>query len=103
MAIFQTKIGSTSRISEVKPLCLVKGFPEEVPHCIEFYHNYLQKTDYTILTIAWSSGFVQHFPIIDKEIQSEQMKCMLANATYANNTFTVADELQTSIYSSFTC
>ncbi|XP_014235763.1 aladin [Trichogramma pretiosum] len=101
IAIFKTKIGSVSRITSVSPLCLVKGFLGEVPNCIEFYHDYQQKSNYTVLTIAWSSGFIQHFPILEshQEPQTELSKSLAANTL--SNTFTVVDDLQKSVYTSF--
>ncbi|XP_014478045.1 PREDICTED: aladin [Dinoponera quadriceps] len=62
IALFKTSINTISRIVEVQPSCLIKGFPGEVPNCINFY----QKDTLCIcLTIAWSSGRVQHFPIVE--------------------------------------
>ena len=64
MAVFKTKVGTISRITEVKPGCLIKGFYGEVPNCIQFYQNHKKDSDAVCLTIAWSSGRVQHFPIV---------------------------------------
>lgn len=66
VAIFTTNVGSASRVTEVKPACLVKGFPGEVPNCMQFYQNYDSQLSTTCLTIAWSSGRVQQFPIVGK-------------------------------------
>ncbi|KAJ8686499.1 hypothetical protein QAD02_022293 [Eretmocerus hayati] len=99
VALFKTKIGSISRITEVKPLCFVKGFPGEVPSCIQFYQNYQKKLDFAVLTIAWSSGFIQNFPIMDDaKVDTQQDHC---RSGVMSNTFTIADDLQTSLYSSF--
>lgn len=74
VAIFKTKVGKTSRISDVKPGYLVRGFPGEVPNCIQFYQNQ-RETDVTVvLTIAWSSGRLQHLPIV-AEIESPDTLC----------------------------
>lgn len=101
VAVFKTKVASLSRITEVKPLCLVKGFTGEVPTCIQFYPNHERNNDVSILTIAWSSGSVRHFPIIetaDLEVQSNICK---SSAGILSNTFTYNDDLQASLYSSF--
>ncbi|OXU27677.1 hypothetical protein TSAR_003748 [Trichomalopsis sarcophagae] len=100
VALFKTKIGNTSRITEVKPMCLVKGFPGEVPNCIQFYHNYKQQSDASILTIAWSSGSVQHFPIIDSP-HAEPRPELGKTVGAMNNTFSITEDFQTSLYSSF--
>ncbi|XP_014203352.1 aladin [Copidosoma floridanum] len=105
VAIFKTKIGSTSRITEVKPLCFAQGFLGEVPHCIEFYHNYQKKSDTTILTIAWSSGFIQHFPILEKvQTHGQPDLCTTTHiGGTLSNSFAFNDDsyLQSSIYTSF--
>lgn len=49
---------------EVQPSCLIKGFPGEVPNCINFYQKH---SSWICLTIAWSSGRIQHFPIVENE------------------------------------
>ncbi|XP_058796068.1 aladin [Phymastichus coffea] len=100
VAIFKTKVGSISRITEVKPLCLVKGFPGEVPSCIQFYPNYQRNNDVSILTIAWNSGSVRHFPIVD-EVNGEMQTDTCKAAAILSNTFTYNDDLQASLYSSF--
>lgn len=84
----------------MSPLCFVKGSPGEVPNCIQFYHNYKKKTDLTILTIAWSSGFIQNFPITE----SANPGCPPDQSKYSgglSNTFSINDDLQGSFYSSF--
>lgn len=49
---------------EARASCLIKGFPGEVPNCINFYQKH---SLWICLTIAWSSGRVQHFPIVESE------------------------------------
>ena len=66
VAIFMMKVGSISRVTEVKPTCLVNGFPGEVPNCMQFYQAFDSHLATTCLTIAWSSGRVQQFPIVGK-------------------------------------
>lgn len=54
---------------DVKPSCLIKGFPGEVPNCMDFYKKCQKGSGNIIcLTIVWSSGRIQHFPIIEKGI-----------------------------------
>ena len=53
---------------DIKPGCLIKGFSGEVPNCIDFYQKCQKELGNLVcLTIAWSSGRIQHFPIIEKE------------------------------------
>lgn len=60
----KTSLSSLSRVVEVQPSCLIKGFPGEVPNCINFYQKH---SPWVCLTIAWNSGRVQHFPIVENE------------------------------------
>lgn len=60
----KTSLSNLSRIVEVQPSCLIKGFPGEVPNCINFYQKH---SPWVCLTIAWNSGRVQHFPIVENE------------------------------------
>uniref|UniRef100_A0A2H1WA80 SFRICE_032593 n=1 Tax=Spodoptera frugiperda TaxID=7108 RepID=A0A2H1WA80_SPOFR len=46
---------------KITPCCFVCGMDVEVPSTIAFQQNF---TEGACLTIAWSSGRVQHFPII---------------------------------------
>ncbi|KAM0726937.1 Aladin [Formica fusca] len=64
IALVKTSLSNLSRIVEVQPSCLIKGFPGEVPNCINFYQKH---SSWLCLTIAWSSGRVQHFPIVENE------------------------------------
>ncbi|XP_077276161.1 aladin [Temnothorax americanus] len=64
IALVKTNLSRLSRIVEVQPSCLIKGFPGEVPNCINFYQK---RTSWICLTIAWSSGRAQHFPIVENE------------------------------------
>ncbi|XP_034952368.1 aladin [Chelonus insularis] len=66
VAVFKTKVGTMSRLTEVVPACLINGVPGEIPNCLQF-HQYLETGQQkACLTIAWSSGRVQQFPIIEK-------------------------------------
>ncbi|XP_043268642.1 aladin [Venturia canescens] len=77
VAIFMTNIEPNSRLTEIKPGCLVKGFQHEVPNCMQFHQNYDSKLAATCLTIAWSSGRVQQFPIVGKgEIPSDYSRSL---------------------------
>lgn len=71
VALVKTKLGNLSRVVEVKPACLIKGFPREVPNCINFYQKHNAPSSVVCLTIAWNSGRVQHFPIVEKAIVSD--------------------------------
>ncbi|KAL6264037.1 hypothetical protein P5V15_004118 [Pogonomyrmex californicus] len=64
IALIKTNLNNLSRIVEAQPSCLIKGFPGEVPNCIDFYQK---RSSWVCLTIAWSSGRVQHFPIVENE------------------------------------
>ncbi|XP_068984306.1 aladin-like [Bombus flavifrons] len=69
IALIKTKLGNLSRVIDVKPSCLIKGFPGEVPNCMDFYQKCQKGSGNIIcLTIVWSSGRIQHFPIIEKRI-----------------------------------
>ncbi|XP_033332839.1 aladin [Megalopta genalis] len=67
IALVETKVGNMSRVVDIKPCCLIKGFPGEVPSCMNFYQKYNSQSSVVCLTIAWSSGRIQHFPIVGKE------------------------------------
>lgn len=68
IALVKTKLGTLSRVIDIKPGCLIKGFSGEIPNCIDFYQKCQKESDNLVcLTIAWSSGRIQHFPIIEKE------------------------------------
>ncbi|XP_017763140.1 PREDICTED: aladin-like [Eufriesea mexicana] len=68
IALIKTKLGNLSLVIEVKPSCLIKGFPGEVPNCMNFYQKCKAgQNNIVCLTIAWSSGRIQHFPIVEKE------------------------------------
>lgn len=74
VAVFTTKIGATSRVTNVKAGCLIKGFSLEVPNCIQFYQNHKKDSEDVCLTIAWSSGRIQHFPIVS-HVESQADVC----------------------------
>ncbi|XP_031834009.1 aladin [Nomia melanderi] len=67
VALVKTKVGNMSRVVDIKPGCLIKGFPGEVPNCMNFYQKYDSQSPAICLTIAWNSGRIQHFPIVEKE------------------------------------
>lgn len=67
IALVKTKVNNMSRVVDIKPGCLIKGFPGEVPNCMNFYQTYDSQSPAICLTIAWSSGRIQHFPIVEKE------------------------------------
>ncbi|KAF5291841.1 hypothetical protein FQA39_LY14178 [Lamprigera yunnana] len=62
VAIFRICIRPVIKLT---PCCLVSGAPEEKPMCISFQGNFQFGT---CLSIGWSSGRVQHFPIVFSEI-----------------------------------
>ncbi|XP_011311087.1 aladin [Fopius arisanus] len=64
VAVFKTEIGTLFGLTEVTPSCLVKGFPGESPNCLQFQQNINTNGLIACLTIAWSSGRVQQFPIV---------------------------------------
>lgn len=92
MAVFATKIGATSRITNVKAGCLIKGFALEVPNCIQFYQNHKNDSEAVCLTIAWSSGRIQHFPIVS-HVESQTDVCR--NTTFSSSV------IGSPLYSSF--
>ncbi|KOX78535.1 Zinc finger protein GLIS3 [Melipona quadrifasciata] len=68
IALVKTKLGTLSRVIDIKPGCLIKGFSGEVPNCIDFNQKCQKELGNLVcLTIAWSSGRIQHFPIVEKE------------------------------------
>ncbi|XP_012281625.1 aladin [Orussus abietinus] len=64
VVLYRTRAIIGSRITDVSPGCIIKGFSDEVPDCMQFYQNYDPDVNSICLTIAWSSGRVQHFPIV---------------------------------------
>ncbi|XP_053984736.1 aladin-like [Hylaeus volcanicus] len=77
IALVKTKVGNMSQVVDIKPACLIEGFLGEVPNCMNFYQKCDSSSPVICLTIAWSSGRVQHFPIVEKETAP------LANTTYS--------------------
>ncbi|XP_076762070.1 aladin [Xylocopa sonorina] len=67
VALVKTQVGNLSRVVGIKPICLIKGFPGEIPNCMNFYQKCKEESNMVCLTIAWSSGRIQHFPIVEKE------------------------------------
>uniref|UniRef100_A0A1Y1ND83 Aladin seven-bladed propeller domain-containing protein n=2 Tax=Photinus pyralis TaxID=7054 RepID=A0A1Y1ND83_PHOPY len=61
VAIFKVTIDPTIHLN---PCCLVAGVPDEKPVCISFQGNFEHGA---CLSIGWSSGRVQHFPIVRPE------------------------------------
>lgn len=66
VAVFNTKVSNTARLTEVSPGCLIKGFSGENPNCLQFHQKLENNQLVACLTIAWSSGRVQQFPIAVK-------------------------------------
>ncbi|XP_054267179.1 aladin-like [Macrosteles quadrilineatus] len=64
IAVFMTSLGHTLHVS---PCCFIKGVANESPAVISFQNNF---NDGANLTIGWSSGRVQYFPIIYSELES---------------------------------
>lgn len=60
VAIFQTNIREHKM--NIVPLCLVSGLGAEVPSFIVFQPKYKQAEN--VLTIGWSSGRIQFFPLL---------------------------------------
>ena len=85
IALVKPKVGNMSRVVEMKPGCLIKGFPGEVPNCMNFYQNCSSPSSVVCLTIAWSSGRIQHFPIVEKEDHPN----MNVTSSLLSHTFTI--------------
>ncbi|XP_066581677.1 aladin-like [Prorops nasuta] len=66
VVLLKTKVRALSTIVDVKPCCLIQGFFGESPNGINFYQR--PNPHEVCLTIAWSSGRVQHFPIVESEL-----------------------------------
>lgn len=66
VAIFSTEIRA---VLQVSPCCLVQGISGEIPNCISFQQNFEEGA---CLTIAWSSGHVQYFPLLHRDLKSER-------------------------------
>ncbi|KAK4879347.1 hypothetical protein RN001_007493 [Aquatica leii] len=64
IAIFRVSVRPAVKLL---PCCLVVGCLEEKPVCIAFQGNFQGGA---CLSIGWSSGRIQHFPIIHSELQS---------------------------------
>ncbi|XP_067006876.2 aladin isoform X3 [Anabrus simplex] len=74
VAIFKTQL---TPLLLVAPCCLVRGLKEEVPNAINFQKNFFEGA---VLTIAWSSGRVQHFPLLSSDYSpgrdlSQEISC----------------------------
>ncbi|XP_003707492.2 aladin [Megachile rotundata] len=88
IALVKTKLGNLSRVIELKPGCLIKGFPGEVPNCMNFYQKCNDKSSVICLTIAWSSGRIQHFPIVENESAVN----ISTNYSLTSNSFSLRNE-----------
>ncbi|GFG30807.1 hypothetical protein Cfor_04300 [Coptotermes formosanus] len=66
IAIFSTELHV---VLQVAPCCLVQGVSGEIPSCIGFQQNFEEGA---CLTIAWSSGRVQYFPLVRTDLKSER-------------------------------
>ncbi|KAK0081671.1 hypothetical protein PV325_011767 [Microctonus aethiopoides] len=80
VAVFNTKVSNTSRLTEVSPGCLIKGFPGENPNCLQFHQKLENNQLVACLTIAWSSGRVQQFPIAVKRPLACRVSPQLTNS-----------------------
>ncbi|CAH0558280.1 unnamed protein product [Brassicogethes aeneus] len=65
------------------PSSLVVGLPEERPSSVSFQQNFESGS---CLTIGWSSGRVQYYPIIYTDLNHTQDNCQLSgnNSTFLN-------------------
>ncbi|KAK6629857.1 hypothetical protein RUM43_003678 [Polyplax serrata] len=66
IAVFKTEIKTIFKIS---PCCFINGLAGEVPSAINFQKNFQEGA---VLTIAWSTGRLQHFPFIYSDLEVEQ-------------------------------
>ncbi|KAL0274599.1 UNVERIFIED_CONTAM: hypothetical protein PYX00_002694 [Menopon gallinae] len=66
IAVFRTEIKSVFKIT---PCCFINGLLGEVPTSINFQKNF---TEGAVLTIAWSTGRLQHFPFIYSDLELDQ-------------------------------
>ncbi|PSN51777.1 Aladin [Blattella germanica] len=66
IAIFLTEIHA---VLQVSPCCVVRGIHGEIPNCINFQQNF---NEGAMLSIAWSSGRVQHFPLVCSDVKSDR-------------------------------
>ncbi|KAL2746997.1 aladin isoform X1 [Vespula maculifrons] len=71
IALILTRISNLGKAVEVKPFCFIQGLSGEVPNCINFYKKYPSTDSIVCLTIAWSSGRIQHFPISNNYVMSD--------------------------------
>ncbi|XP_046606269.1 aladin-like [Neodiprion virginianus] len=67
VVVFAMKLQAGSIAADAAEGCLIKGFPGEVPNCMNFQQDFDSNSDFggACLTIAWSSGRVQHFPLVN--------------------------------------
>lgn len=83
IVLIKTKISSLSKVIQVEPGCFIRGFPGEMPNCINFYKKLHSANPIICLTIAWSSGRIQHFPIVEDEtaVPSPIISTFLTNSS----------------------
>ncbi|KAF5283918.1 hypothetical protein FQR65_LT13679 [Abscondita terminalis] len=83
VAIFRVSIRPTVKLV---PCCFVAGCPEEKPVCIAFQGNFREGV---CLSIGWSTGRIQHFPVIETEAVSSSSNHIsdYLNAASFHNSF----------------
>lgn len=59
VAVFSTRSGRTLSLT---PCGWIRGRKDEVPTCLEFEADYLDWG--AVLTVGWSSGRIQHVPLL---------------------------------------
>uniref|UniRef100_A0A1B6C7V6 Aladin seven-bladed propeller domain-containing protein n=2 Tax=Clastoptera arizonana TaxID=38151 RepID=A0A1B6C7V6_9HEMI len=74
IAVFYTNISTGLHIS---PCCFVKGMPEESPAYICFQDSFEEGAN---LTIGWSNGRIQYFPIVYTELPTYVRKTVQGNS-----------------------
>ncbi|GLV46013.1 aladin [Carabus blaptoides fortunei] len=74
ITIFMTM---TTPLLQITPSCLIAGQPGEVPCTMAFQKNF---TEGSCLSIAWSSGRLQHFPLIYSDLPVP-VKSLTSNQT----------------------
>ncbi|XP_069684617.1 aladin-like isoform X2 [Periplaneta americana] len=66
VAVFLTELHA---VLQVSPCCFVRGVSGEIPNYISFQQNFTEGAN---LTIAWSSGRVQYFPLVCKDLKTDR-------------------------------
>jgi len=63
LAVFQTQVSSSN--VNISPMGFINGATEdEFPSCFEFAPSHSHRDSGSLLTVAWSSGRVQHLPML---------------------------------------